>query len=143
MIPELGRSRLAQPAEVSNKLLVVLLRVDIEVIPQVTPDGHTAEPIFAHLLNVFKRHTTLGHHMAVYDALPCSSQQFVGGKRGFVLTFRDAVEDVAKQNILALRFMLLKALQVITSASDRSLVRNRSLRMALAEMNAHQIKLIT
>ena len=110
MIPELGRSRLAQPAEVSNKLLVVLLRVDIEVIPQVTPDGHTAEPIFAHLLNVLKRHTTLGHHMAVYDALPCSSQQFVGGERGFVLTFRDAVEDVAKQNVLALRFMLLKAL---------------------------------
>ena len=80
MIPELGRSRLAQPAEVSNKILVVLLRVDIEVIPQVTPDGHTAETIFAHLLNVLKRHTTLGHHMAVYDALPCGSQQFVGVK---------------------------------------------------------------
>ena len=125
-----------------DDVFIVALRVDIEVVPQVASDGNAAESPFSYLLYVVQGHSSLGDDAMVDNTLPLGVTKFVGSKGGFVFVFRDAVEDVAQQDILALRLHLFDALQVVASACDGTMIRSGSLWVSLAEVYAQKTEFV-
>ena len=96
---------LAQPFKAVEQFLIVNLVVNVEAIPQITADDHTAETQILGLLHVVEVHAADGIHLLVNQSLARSLLQFVVSERRFLLwmglTVVDAMQEYSFSSLMA------------------------------------------
>ena len=102
----------------SNKRLEIYFIVDIEVIPQITSNHHSAKSVFFCQLDVVQVHASHRKNMAV-------DESFLGGffylqqvERGFLCRIFNAIENLLQENIVGFALCFSQQLYVRATACD-------------------------
>ena len=125
-----------------QQLLVVDLVVDVEAVPQIAADHHTAETEVPRILDVVDVHAAQGIHLLVDESLTRSLSQLLLGKRLLLAVNRLTVEDRLQEHVVRLLLGLLELAHGVTRPRDVALVACRHLCTGIVDVDASQAVLL-
>ena len=95
-------------------LLEVVLALDVKQVPQIAADDYTSKSEVFCYLYIVNRHSSEGVDTFAYESLLCCFLELFEVECRFLVGELDAVEDVFKEDIVALLPQCLEQIEVGT-----------------------------